>query len=324
MSSCAQQGPVSLRVSVTNRCQLRCFYCMPVGGALKAARCDILGFEEIIGFVGVLRRHFGMSKVHLTGGDPLVRPGLTDLVAMLAREAIGDLALTTNGQLLAAMAVDLRRAGLARVNISLDSLKPETFRWLTRGGDVCRTLQGLEAALECGLAPVKLNVAVLRNVNSDEVVDIARFGLQRGCEVRFLELMPIGPAAKRFEEWFVSSREVRARLEAAFDLRPAGGQPGGSSRNYVARDGQGRGGIIGFISPHSSPFCDDCRRLRLTADGLLIGCLAQGQGQNIRPLVRGRYAPDVSGLVAAIHSVLSLKRRGRRFDTTNAMVQIGG
>lgn len=319
-----QLRPISPRLSITDRCQLHCLYCMPPYGVRKLSLPKVLGFEEIIRFVRMVKRRFGVSKVHITGGEPLLRPGVTDFVAMVACENIADLALTTNGQLLGTLALSLKRVGLHRVNISLDSLNTETFRWLTRGGELHHTLAGIEAALHCGLDPVKLNVAVLRNVNSHELVDIARFGLERGCEVRFLELMPIGPAAERFGDFFVPSGEVLTKLGEAFDLHPAPAQSSSSSRNYMARDSQGRRGIIGFISSQTAPFCHDCRRLRLTATGQLIGCLARGEGPNIRPFLRDDDSCDREPLVEAIHNTLRLKRNAGRFSTRELMAKVGG
>ena len=316
--------PISLRLSVTDRCQLHCLYCSPPWDDEELSSPEILDFEEMLCFIRMVKRRFGLSKVHITGGEPLVRPGITDFVTMVAHEQIADLALTTNGQLLAPIARDLKRAGLDRVNISLDSLNAQTFRWLTRGGELRHTLTGIEAAVHCGLSPVKLNTTVLRNVNCREVVDIARFGLDRGCEVRFLELMPIGPAAKRFTDFFVPSAEVRAKLAEVFDLRPAPAQSDSSSRNYTATDSQGRRGLIGFISSQTAPFCHDCRRLRLTAAGQLIGCLARGEGPNVRSLLRNGNACNGEPLVEAIHNALRLKRNAGHFSTSELMATVGG
>lgn len=319
-----QAGPISLRLSVTDQCQLHCIYCAPPDGVEQLPFAELLSFEEMLRFVRIVKRRFGLSKVHITGGEPLLRPGVTDFVAMVACENVPDLALTTNGQLLGAIALDLKRAGLPRINISLDSLNSETFRSLTRGGELCHTLAGIEAALQSGLSPVKLNVTVLRNVNNHEVVDIARYGLERGCEVRFLELMPIGPAADRFGDLFMASAEVRTKLAEAFDLVPTPPMYGKSSMDYLARDAQGRKGIIGFISSQTAPFCHDCRRLRLTATGQLIGCLARGEGPDVRRLLRDDDSRDGELLVEAIHDALCLKRNGGSFRTRELMARVGG
>jgi cyclic pyranopterin phosphate synthase len=316
--------PISLRLSVTDRCQLHCLYCAPPDAEEKLSLPEILSFDEIIRFVRIVKRRFGVSKVHITGGEPLLRPGVTDFVARVAAEKVADLALTTNGQLLSTIAPGLGRAGLHRVNISLDSLNAKTFRWLTRGGELDRTLTGIEAAPRYGLSPVKLNVTVLRNVNSHELADVARFGLERGCQVRFLELMPIGPAAEQFGDLFVSSAEVRTKLGEAFDLKPAISPSNSSSRNYLATDKQGRTGIIGFISSQTAPFCRDCRRLRLTATGQLIGCLARGEGPNIRPFLQDDDSCASELFVETIRDTLRLKRNAGRFSTKELMAKVGG
>ncbi len=324
MNESQKYAPVSLRISITDRCQLRCIYCMGPDGVDKFTHQEILSFAQIIRFVQVLKGHFGISSVRITGGEPLVRRGVVELVKMLADEGLSDLALTTNGQFLAAMAGELKRAGLNRVNISLDSINADTYRRLTRGGELEAVLAGLAGALGSGLAPVKLNTVVLKGINSDEVVNIARFGIERGCEVRLLELMPIGPAGEYFADWFVSSQEVLAKLSEAFELEPARKEPGSSSRKYLAKDAQGRQGSIGLISSLSSPFCRQCRRLRLTSTGKLIGCLARPEGPDIRPLLQDAGKPDQSSLVRMISSVLGIKGEQRLFSRTDPMVRIGG
>ncbi len=324
MIASGQQQPISLRISVTDRCQLRCLYCMPPKGVPKRARQDILSFEEILSFVRLVKSHFGLSKVHITGGEPLVRPNIPDLIEKLAREGIADIALTTNGHYLPETAWQLKQAGLKRLNISLDSLDPRTFAQLTRGGDIRHAMEGLTAASRNGFSPIKLNVIVIRGFNSDEVVQLGRFGLDRGCEVRFLELMPIGPAAKHLDEWFVSSAEVMAKLSKAFDLYPEPTRPGDSSRRFLARDSQGREGFIGFISSSSRPFCADCRRLRLTACGELVGCLAIGKALDIRQILREAPPAATSHLIEAVRKALGLKRNGQAFVTRNLMATTGG
>jgi cyclic pyranopterin phosphate synthase len=314
MTATRQLGRIALRLSVTDRCPMRCLYCLPPEGVPLVAHADVLRFEEMAALVRVLRRHWGLAKVHLTGGEPLIRRGIADLVARLAAERPADLALTTCGVRLASLAADLRRAGLWRVNVSLDSLDPETYRTLTRGGDLAETLDGIAAARRAGLEPVKLNMVVLRGVNDGEVVRVARWGLARGCPVRFLEVMPIHVAAARHGEWFVPSAEVRGRLAAAFDLVPLASRPGASAREYRARDASGLAGRIGFISPCSEPFCAGCRRLRLTATGRLLGCLARADATDVRPFLKQLAAGDSHGaegeapLVAAVEEALRRKR----------------
>ncbi len=293
-------------------------------GVEKFTHQDILSFTEIVRFVQVLKNHFGLGTVRITGGEPLIRRDVVDLVRMLADEGLPELTLTTNGQSLAAMAGELRRAGLNRVNISMDSLDADTYRRLTRGGELSCTLEGLAAALDNDLGPVKLNTVVLKGINSDEIVNIARFGIEHGCEVRFLELMPIGPAAERLGEWFVSSEDVLAKLAEAFEIQSVGRQAGSSSRKYLLKDEQGCQGSMGLISSATNPFCSDCGRLRLSSTGKLMGCLARPEGVNIRPLLQDVGSGSEQGLVKAISEVLSVKGKKRIFGRTDSMVRIGG
>ncbi len=324
MKTCTQPRPLSLRISVTDRCQLCCRYCVPSGGVSCVERDDMLSFEEIVRFVRILKRHFSLSKVRLTGGEPLLRPGIVDLVGMLADEGIADLALTTNAQRLAGRARELKRAGLGRVNVSLDTLDPDTFRWLTRGGELGPTLDGIDAALEAGLRPVRLNVVVLRGVNDHELANLVMLGSECGCEVRFLELMPIGEAANYSERWFVPAAEVHEKLSPEFTLRPLPVVRGSTSREYLARNGNGCEGVIGFISSRTGPFCRSCRRLRLTATGRLLGCLARGEGPDLRPLLHGEGSAVERQLAEAVEGALQLKRRTRRFARQETMVKVGG
>lgn len=316
--------PISLRISVTDRCQLRCRYCMPPEGIAKRGHDEILRFEQIVRFVRILKSHFGLAKVHLTGGEPLVRPGIVDLIAMLADEGIDDLALTTNGQALADLAAELKDAGLRRVNVSLDTLRADRYTALTRGGELDRTLQGIEAARHCGLTPIKFNVAVLKGINDDELVDLAEFGMKVGSPVRFLEIMPIGAACPHHDEWFVSSDQVRQTLAAAFELRAIPGKSGSSTRYYSVRNDGRADGTIGFISSRTEPFCRGCLRLRLTSTGELIGCLARGEGPAIGPLLRDETVGSDDELVRAVREAITLKRTDRHFTTTKSMGSIGG
>lgn len=323
---------VSLRISVTDRCPLSCVYCRPSGkeeskrglAPFSSTRAEILSFEEIVRLVRAIKSCFDLSGIRITGGEPLVRRGLVRLVAMLSKEGVPDLSLTTNGQLLAESASSLRGAGLRRVNISLDSLDRRTYHAITGGGDLERTLSGIDAVLQCGLTPVKSNMVVLRNINDHEIVRMARFGLERGIHVRFLEVMPIGAAAARFDEWFVSSADVVRELETAFDLHALPLVPGATSRDFLVCDGEGRRGVIGLISPESVPFCGSCRRLRLTAGGRLLGCLARVDGVDVGPML-GRRAPVLRAQLAdAVEKTLALKQYPQRFVDQRLMVSIGG
>ena len=297
---------------------------MPANGVPAAAREDVLSYTEILRFVCELKARYGLSQVRLTGGEPLVRPEIDRLVAMLAAAGVSDLALTTNGQQLAGLAGRLKRAGLSRINISLDTLNPETFTAVTRGGILSRTLAGIAAAQQAGLSPVKLNVVVMRGWNNSEVAGLVRFAIDHDCQIRFLELMPIGVAAAGFEERFVSTAEVRERLSEEFTLAALPVDQHDTSRNFVARDGRGRSTIVGFISPYSEPFCAGCWRLRLTATGALIGCLARSERIPLAPLLRGGREMDGEAIAAAVEQALSIKRRNGEFIQPQAMVGIGG
>jgi cyclic pyranopterin phosphate synthase len=284
----------------------------------------MLSFEDIVRFVRVLRSRFEVSKVRITGGEPLVRPDIVRLTAMLAREGVADLALTTNGQCLAELAEDLRGAGLQRVNVSLDTLDAETFRSLTRGGELSRTLDGIDAALRHGLKPVKINTVAMRPYNEREVVRIARFGLDKGCQVRFLELMPISRARAVFGDLFVPFSGVYARLAQSFCLEPLACEAGRTSRDFLASDASGRRGIIGFISPQTQPFCTGCNRLRLTSWGRLVWCLARGDGPNVKESLRDDSPAATRALCTTIAAQLDRKACRRAFRTTYHMAAVGG
>jgi cyclic pyranopterin phosphate synthase len=317
----ASKPSLTLRISVTDRCQLRCRYCMPAEGVPACDHQDVLSFEEIEAFVEQLRASFDVRKVRLTGGDPLARKGIVDLVARLSALGIPDLAMTTNAQRLGAMAAELAAAGLQRVNISLDSINPATFRSITRRDGVAGTIVGIEAALRAGLHPVKLNMVVMRGVNDQEVCEVLSFALQRGCELRFLELMPIGYGAPLFEKQFVPTASVRTALAPAFDLEHLPRASGSSSTRYRVRGADGSEGVVGFISPCSDRFCADCSRLRLTADGRLMGCLARSEGHNIRSLLRGQHN---GSLATVVGQALQCKRADVNFEQPVSMAAIGG
>ena len=312
---------LSLRVSVTDRCQLRCQYCMPTEGVSLCGKDEILSYEEITALVACLQAEFGLTKVRITGGEPLVRPEIDQLVGLLAALGIPDLALTTNGLRLAEMAPLLKRAGLHRVNVSLDSLSPETFRRLTGGEDLQGVLDGIDAARAVGLLPLKLNTVVIRGINVTEVPALVEFGIQKQCEIRFIELMPIGPGAQLFSGGFVSSEAVRQGLSSHFGLSPLETDAGTSARRYRVVNAKGQRGVVGFISSCSAPFCSECSRLRVTADGRLIGCLARDGGVPVRAMLR---AGDQPSIAAVVRRVLEGKTADRAFEQKRAMSSIGG
>ena len=275
-----------LRVSLTDVCNLRCVYCMPEDMTFRPRR-ELMSDQEIISIVQLMAE-LGVNKIRLTGGEPTVRPNVVEIVRQIAHvEGIRDIAMTTNAILLAQLAEPLARAGLNRVNISLDTLDPGKFKFITRWGDLNKVLAGVEAAEAAGLHPIKLNAVVTRGFNDSEVVDLARLTLERAWQIRFIELMPFGSEAEFAQAAVVRSRETRQRIEAA--LGPMQEIPGHDPRD-PARPFRlvGARGSIGFISSVSAPFCDSCNRLRLTADGKLRLCLLRdGEYDILTPLRAG-------------------------------------
>ncbi|MBI1952656.1 MAG: GTP 3',8-cyclase MoaA [Candidatus Omnitrophica bacterium] len=299
-----------LRISVTDRCNLRCVYCLPREPVSWLPRQEILRFEEILEVVRA-GAELGLTRVRLTGGEPLLRPGLTDLVAGLAQvPGLRDLALTTNGVLLARQAGVLARAGLKRVNVSLDTLDPQRFAAVTRFGKIDDVLAGIEAALEAGLAPVKINVVVMRGVNDDEIVPMARLAWERPLHVRFIELMPIGEYFTR--ERLVSSREILERLTALGPLEPAEPAAGcGPARTFRWAGAKGTVGVIGAVT---QAFCAGCNRLRLTASGQLRPCLDDDSAVDLKEALRpkvdaARLAKQILRAVAAKPEMHGMFRR---------------
>jgi len=261
-----------LRVSVTDRCNLRCIYCMPPEGVELQSHSDLLSFEEIATVVSAAVG-LGIRKVRLTGGEPLVRLGLTELVRALARiDGLDDLSLSTNGALLKEQAAELKAAGLKRVNVSLDSLRQDVYHRITRHGNLSTAIAGIEAAQEAGLAPIKLNTVVMRGINDSEVKDLATLARNRGWSIRFIERMPLAGEG----EGYVPSAEVRDHLEVPGHLIDGTDDiQNGPARCYRLA---GSSGSIGFISPMSEPFCATCNRLRLTSTGTLRPCLLSDIG----------------------------------------------
>jgi cyclic pyranopterin phosphate synthase len=319
--------PISyLRVSVTDRCNLRCVYCMPPEGVPCRSHEEILRYEEIELIVRAAAS-LGISKVRLTGGEPLVRLGSVELVRMLARiPGIDDLAMTTNGTLLARHAAELAEAGLKRVNVSLDTLQPKRFRQITRRGDLAAVLEGIAAAREAGLVPLKVNTVVLRGLNDDEVVDFARLTLEGDWHVRFIELMPLGANTAWAGDGYVPAGEVRRRIEDALDelVSAKVGVGNGPARYYRL---PGAVGTIGFISPLSEHFCYQCNRLRLTADGRLRPCLLSDYEIDLRtPLRQGADLAGIRELL--IRSIRSKPERHHLNESVTprkrAMSEIGG
>jgi len=315
-----------LRISVTDRCNLRCVYCMPPEGVRWSPHGEILRLEEIETVVRAAAR-VGIKKIRLTGGEPLVRRGLEDLVRRIASiPEIDDLALTTNGLLLPPFLPVLKEAGLRRVNISMDTLEADRYREITRGGDLSGAWAGINSALDAGLHPVKLNTVVVRGFNDDEVAAIARLTLNRPLHVRFIELMPIGSSSDWAAGRFVPAVEVMAAISAKLGRLIPAGQPtgGGPARYYHLKDAAG---TIGFITSMSEHFCHRCNRLRLTANGGLRPCLYDRREIDLKAPLRERAnIKEITGLLMEAvtmkpdhHHMLEGWRDGRR-----VMSQIGG
>ncbi|MGH7471079.1 MAG: GTP 3',8-cyclase MoaA [Longimicrobiales bacterium] len=297
-----------LRISVTDKCNLRCVYCMPEAGLPWLQRDEILTYEEIAEIVRVLAV-MGLRRIRLTGGEPLVRRDLARLVGMLrAIPGIEDIALSTNAVLLDEQADALRTAGVNRVNISLDSLRPERVDAIARrAGSYARIMAGLAAAERVGFSPIKVNAVIMRDRNHDELEDFARLTLQRPWHVRFIEVMPVGENLDVSAHEFVSAFEMLERLQGVADLVPVEGPPGNGPATYFTY--AGAAGTVGVITPMSHNYCDRCNRMRLTADGQLRPCLfgqlqtnlrdALRRAQPIEPLVRQTLAikPERHNLV---------------------------
>jgi len=272
-----------LRISITDRCNLRCVYCMPQSGLKLFKHRDILTYEEIIRVVGIAAS-LGVRKIRITGGEPLTRRDLSFLIASLKSiNGIEDISLTTNGILLEKHARELADAGLNRVNISLDTLKPDRYREITRGGDISPVLKGIAAAEEAGLLPVKINMVPIRHLNDDEIADFARMTLTTPRHVRFIEFMPIGSRDLWSDERYISTDELKGTVEKIGPLTPVRFRKTGPAR-YFSFDGAP--GVIGFISALTHHFCGDCNRLRLTSDGRLRPCLFSETEIDLKPALR--------------------------------------
>lgn len=263
---------------MTPACAFHCSYCQPEG-TLERPVSGLLRPREIGRLVALLSG-FGVTKVRLTGGEPLARPDCGEIIAQIRSvTAIRDIALTTNGEYLAGKAAELKRAGLDRINIHLDTLKADRFRAITGRDSFGAVMEGIEAARTSGLAPIKINSVLMAGINDDELNDFCRFAVKRGVTVRFIELMNTGPAPEFVREHFLSAESVRLRVSRNFDLVPCAGEDAHSpAREYLIAGGSGR---IGFIASETEPFCDSCNRIRLTAEGRLRGCLYEPNGTDI-------------------------------------------
>lgn len=317
----------NLRISVTDRCNLRCFYCMPADNVQFMDRSELLTFEEIARFVRAVTP-LGITQLRLTGGEPLVRKDLPRLVALLAAiPEIDDLGLTTNGLLLVEQAADLFAAGLRRINVSLDALDPVRFRRFTRRDGYEKVLEGLRAAQEVGFHPIKVNAVSVRGLTEEEIVPFGRFARETGLEVRFIEYMPLDAENAWERDKVLFASEIIDRLsQEIMPLVPLPSEdPNAPATDYVFADGIGR---IGFIASVSQPFCGQCNRIRLTADGKLRNCLFSLEETDVRSLLRGGGGDD--DIRDAVRNSVAAKKEGHEINTARfiqparPMYSIGG
>ena len=282
----AYNRPVKdLRISVTDRCNFRCIYCMPHDEYEWIDKKEILSFEEITRLVKIFVQ-LGVEKIRLTGGEPLVRRNLELLIAQLSViEGVKDLCLTTNGSLLAEKVEALKAAGLKRINVSVDTLNPEKFREICKRGDLDKVLEGLFAAKRRGLDPIKINAVIERGINDDDILELVEFSRENGFSIRFIEYMDVGNTNSWTSEKLVPKKEIVERINARFPLKEVGRENGSAPAvDYEFIDGRGEVGIVASVT---EPFCSTCNRARLTADGKLVTCLFSSVGHDLKALLRG-------------------------------------
>ncbi len=313
-----------LRLSVTDRCNMRCFYCMPKEGIVKKGHEAVLSYEELQ-LIAEAAVSLGIEKIRITGGEPLVRVGIIGFLEKLAAiPGLRHLALTTNGLLLPEMAADLYRIGVQRLNVSLDSLNSKTFSDITRGGDLKRVLAGLDAAERAGFPPPKINVVIMRGVNDSEILDFAEITRQRGNSVRFIEYMPV-VMEDGWQRYCISGDEILQRITEHYPLEQIDkGKYAGPSRDFRISGAKGSLGIITAVSGH---FCSECNRIRVTSTGQAKGCLFSDQKTDLLPFLR---PPDREGLLQMLRTIVSTKpeRHGISSDgyahKNFTMAQVGG
>lgn len=315
-----------LRISVTDRCNLRCIYCMPDEGVELTSYDEILRLEEIVKIVRSAVM-VGIKKIRFTGGEPLVRKGIIDLIKQVKDiPEIEDISLTTNGILLPEMAKNLKKAGLTRVNISLDTLSPQKFAKITRNGQLSKAWLGIEAARDAGLDPVKINTVVIRGLNDDEIFDFVDLTTKMPVHVRFIELMPIGASQYAAHDSYISSDELLAMIGKRRDIVPENGVMGSGPARYFRIPGAP--GTVGVISPISSHFCGSCNRVRLTAEGQLRPCLQSPREIDLKnPLRNGASEAELANIIR-----LAINSKPEKHDLAQSgwegnrrvMNQIGG
>ena len=313
-----------LRISVTDRCNFRCTYCMPEEGLQWLSRDEVLTFEEIERLAGIFVRRFGVDGIRLTGGEPTVRAHLDTLITKLAGLGV-DLAMTTNGATLQNSADRYRAAGLNRINISLDSLDRARFEQMTRRDELHNVLAGIDAAIAAGFSPVKINTVIERGVNDDEIVDLAAFGRDRGVEVRFIEFMPLDATGHWVNDKVVGQDEIVERIAAVFPLEQMPARGAAPADRWRYTDGRGTVGVIPTVT---KPFCGDCDRVRLTAEGQFRTCLFATDEFDLRAALRRGESDDE--IAERIVRAVGTKWAGHRINQVTfirpgrSMSQIGG
>ncbi len=311
-----------IRLSITDRCDFRCVYCMSEDMTFLP-RNEVLSLEECARlvkiFVGI-----GVSKVRITGGEPLVRKNamwLFDEIGLL--KGLKELVLTTNGSQLSSQAIALKKAGVKRINISIDSLKPERFKKITRTGDLNKVLAGLQASIDAGFEGIKINTVLMRGSNDDEAIDLVQFAIDKKIDISFIEEMPLGLVNHARESTFVSNIATLKVLQSHFNnkdmsLMPSNETTGGPARYWRVANSDGTSHTkIGFISPHSHNFCESCNRVRITCKGELYLCLGQEDKVDLMPLLR-KYPNDDEPIIAAILNSMAIKPKGHDFDLRRA------
>ncbi|WML37034.1 GTP 3',8-cyclase MoaA [Clostridium sp. OS1-26] len=308
-----------LRVSLTDRCNLRCIYCMPEEGVYKKSHEEILRFEEILKIVNAAAL-LDVKKIRYTGGEPLILKGIEELIEKTSKiSGVKDIAITTNGILLEDLADKLKASGLNRVNISLDTLKEDKFKEITRGGDINKVLRAIQKCINIGLTPVKINTVLIKGINDDEISDFINLTRELPVEIRFIELMPIGQGEKLYEKGFMSSDEVIARFS---ELKPLETNKNSTASLYEMKNSKGK---VGFISPLSCKFCASCNRIRLTSTGTIKPCLHSANELNIKDYLNNEVLLT-SSLKDAIYNKPSQHNLecDKKSSSSKMMYQIGG
>lgn len=302
-----------IRLSITDRCDFRCTYCMAEDMTFLP-RDEVLTLEECARIVKVFAE-LGVSKVRITGGEPLVRKNALWLFEEIGKmPGINELVTTTNGSQLEQLAPQLKQAGVSRINISLDTLKPDRFKQITRVGDLAKVLRGIQAAKQTGFNNIKLNVVLMRGINDDETLDLVNFAISQHLDISFIEEMPIGEVNHSREASFVNNKETLATIQKQLTLIPSTLVTGGPARYWQVANTQTK---IGFISPHSHNFCESCNRVRISCKGELFLCLGQEDKIDLLPLLR-TYPNDDTPMIEAIINSMKIKPKGHDFDLKRA------